>query len=83
MAYVNLALYAVDLDPSRLILLGMEPNEPEPEYGYILPDGELSSLAPLGFRKVRLFIEKPERQTARALVSQGGLWNTMVLVFRT
>jgi mannose-1-phosphate guanylyltransferase len=83
MRYVDLAFHAVALDPSRLILLGMTPNEPEPEYGYILPDGELDGLGSLGFHKVKSFIEKPEPQVARAIISQGALWNTMVMVFRT
>jgi mannose-1-phosphate guanylyltransferase len=83
MNYVNLAFNAVERDPSRLILLGIDPNEPDPEYGYILPDGELNNPAALNVHKVKLFIEKPDLQAARALISQGGLWNSMVAVFRT
>jgi mannose-1-phosphate guanylyltransferase len=82
-AYVGLAFQAVESDPSSLVLLGIEPDGPEPEYGYILPDGKVGDLAPLGFSRVQLFIEKPGPAVAEQLVMGGGLWNTMVLVFRT
>jgi mannose-1-phosphate guanylyltransferase len=81
LAYVGLAFHAVERDASRVVLLGIEPDGPEPEYGYILPDGHLNNLKPLGVHKVRLFIEKPEPHAAQELVLRGGLWNTMVLVF--
>src|SRR5713226_7466220 len=45
MAYVDLALWAVERHPSYLVLLGVEPDEPEPEYGYILPGTEVDHLS--------------------------------------
>ncbi|MGH7772540.1 MAG: sugar phosphate nucleotidyltransferase [Candidatus Binatia bacterium] len=80
-AYVALALCVVERGPSRLVLLGMEPDGPEPEYGYILPGGKVRNLASLGVHKVRQFIEKPKPHVARGLVLGGGLWNSMVMVF--
>lgn len=82
MAYVDLAFRVVERDPSYLVLLGIVPNGLEPEYGYILPGGELSNLAPLGVRKVLQFVEKPEARIAQEIVMEGGLWNTMVMVFK-
>ena len=82
MAYVGLAFQAIEIHPSNLILLGIEPEGPEPEYGYILPDGAAGNLAPMGFRNVQLFVEKPGSGAAQQLVMAGGLWNTMVTVFR-
>lgn len=82
MAYVGLAFQAVESNPSNLVLLAIEPDGPEPEYGYILPDGAAGDLAPMGFRNVQLFVEKPGSGAAEQLVVAGGLWNTMVMVFR-
>src|SRR5581483_11316665 len=39
-------------------------------------------LAPSGVRSVLRFVEKPADHTAQELVRQGGLWNTMVMLFR-
>jgi mannose-1-phosphate guanylyltransferase len=78
MAHVGMAFYLVESDPSRLVVLGMEPDAPEPEYGYILPDGE----APSGARGIRLFMNDLDPVVARELIERGGLWNTMTLVFK-
>ena len=37
MQHVDRAFRAVESDGSRIVLLGLEPNEPDPEYGYIVP----------------------------------------------
>lgn len=82
MDHVDLATRLVSEDPSRLILLGMRPNGPDPEYGYILSEGELPHLSPSGARQVTRFVEKPSPRAASELVRQGGLWNTMVMVVK-
>ena len=83
MAHVDLAMRVAERRPSCLVLLGMEPRLPEPEYGYILPGTEVGDLAPLAaVRKVLGFIEKPEPRAARRLLRKGGLWNTMVMAFK-
>ncbi|MBI2349128.1 MAG: NTP transferase domain-containing protein [Deltaproteobacteria bacterium] len=82
MAHVDLAYRVVERYPSYLVLLGMEPDRPEPEYGYILPGDRWSRLGPLAVRKVARFVEKPNPGSARELIEGGGLWNTMVMVFR-
>jgi mannose-1-phosphate guanylyltransferase len=82
MEHVALACRAVERDSSRIVLLGMEPNEPEPEYGYILPDGETDPGTPSTVRKVLGFIEKPGPAAAQEMIRKGGLWNTMVIAFR-
>lgn len=80
MARVHLAYRAVERDPSRLVLLGIEPDSPEPEYGYILPSKK--SIASPGLFAISRFVEKPALDTAQELILRGGLWNTMVMVFR-
>lgn len=78
MDHVAMAFRAVERDPKSLVLLGTQPHEPEPEYGYILPGREAHS----GVCEVLQFIEKPALKAALKLIEQGGLWNTMVLVFK-
>ncbi|MBI3597814.1 MAG: NTP transferase domain-containing protein [Nitrospirae bacterium] len=82
MHHVDQACRVVERDPSRLVLLGMEPNAPEPEYGYILPVGDTDTPSRLGMRPVSRFIEKPDLHAARELFHNGGLWNTMVMAFK-
>jgi mannose-1-phosphate guanylyltransferase len=82
MAHVDLAYRVVERHPSYIVLLGMEPDGAEPEYGYILPGDRLSRLEPLTVRQVARFVEKPDPASARELIEGGGLWNTLVMVFR-
>ena len=81
MLYVHLAFRLVEKDPAKMILLGVEPNSPEPEYGYILPGQQVADLFPLGVREISSFIEKPTPNSARTIIRNGGLWNTMVMIF--
>ncbi|HEX9443074.1 MAG TPA: sugar phosphate nucleotidyltransferase [Candidatus Binatia bacterium] len=82
MNYVDLAFHVAEWDPASVVLLGMEPDEPEPEYGYIVPGEDLNPMALLDVRSVRRFVEKPDRRAAAALIASGALWNTFVMVFR-
>ncbi len=83
MSHVATAFQAVERNPSLFVLLGLEPNEVEPEYGYVLPHGATEEKpAGLTLRRVGQFVEKPDRDAARALIGRGGLWNTMVMVFK-
>ena len=81
MTYVDLAFRVVERDRSCLVLLGMEPSEAEPEYGYITPGNKVGRLAPLPVHEVLRFVEKPAPHAARKLIQEGGLWNTLVMVF--
>lgn len=81
-AHVALACRVVERLPGYLILLGIEPDEPESEYGYILPGEPVERLAPLAVRRIARFREKPDRHTAREFLLGGGLWNTMVMIFK-
>jgi mannose-1-phosphate guanylyltransferase len=80
MAHVALACRVVERHPRYLVLLGMEPWEPETDYGYIRPGNALKELASLGVRPVVQFREKPNVDCARELIRAGGFWNTMVMV---
>jgi mannose-1-phosphate guanylyltransferase len=62
-------------NPEELLLIGIEPEEADPELGYIMP--ALSSPG-AALRAVDRFVEKPEPSLARALVKQGALWNSFI-----
>lgn len=80
--YVYLACRTVEREPSSLVLLGVEPDRPEPEYGYILPGDEPNALRGFGPRRVLSFVEKPAPEELGKLLESGALWNMMVLVFK-
>jgi mannose-1-phosphate guanylyltransferase len=82
MVYVDQAFRIVEQDPAKVVLLGINPSEAEPEYGYTVPGKKLYGPSAPGTHEVSQFIEKPERDVARDLVSCGGLWNTLVMVFK-
>jgi len=63
------------VDNQHVYLLGLVPDEIDPELGYILPaDGAVMAAA-----SVRQFIEKPSADVARDLVQDGALWNVFIL----
>lgn len=78
MDYVELACHGVEQNFSWLVLLGVQPSEPEPEYGYILPGRKKHP----NLHEVWRFIEKPAPEAALNLLRDGGLWNTMVMIFK-
>ena len=78
MDHVEMAFRAVERNSSSLVLLGTQPHEPEPEYGYIVPGREDHP----GVCEVLQFVEKPAPDAALKLIERGGLWNTMVIVFK-
>ena len=80
MRYVHLAHLYVKHNPSQLVLLGIEPDRDELEYGYIVPEKTLDAAASPA--PVALFIEKPDPAKARDLILNGALWNTMIMVCR-
>ena len=82
MEHVEMAFRWVDQDPTRMVLLGVEPSDWDREYGYILPEAESCHDTSPGVLGVRNFIEKPETRDLPELASQGALWNTMVMVFK-
>ena len=64
-----------DADRASIYLLGVEPDEPDTELGYILPASRERDAA-VG---VLRFIEKPNEIRARVLLDQGALWNVFIM----
>jgi mannose-1-phosphate guanylyltransferase len=82
MDHVALAARAVAHEPSCIVLLAMEAQTPEVEYGYILPQASDGQFNLWGMRRAAKFVEKPNSRLAEELVNAGGLWNTMIMVFK-
>ena len=83
MSHVHTACRVVKREPSRLVLLGIKPDAPDPEYGYMVPSKRLEAVARSEVFKISRFVEKPSFDTAQELILGGGLWNTMVMVFKS
>jgi mannose-1-phosphate guanylyltransferase len=82
MAHVDLAAQAVARNPSRMVLLAMEAQAPEVEYGYVVPWEGGGEIDLHGARRVARFVEKPHKHMAQELFESGALWNTMIMVFK-
>ena len=63
------------IDPRSIYVLGSEPEEADPELGYVVPTSRSRSEA----SPVLRFVEKPTPEFAATLLEQGGLWNMFVL----
>ena len=61
-------------NPESLTLIGIEPEEADPELGYILPGASLHD----GSRRVAGFVEKPAPRTAQELLRARALWNSFI-----
>ena len=63
-----------DLD---IVLMGIEPESPSSNFGYILPEKADNSIM-----RVMSFVEKPSVDKAKEIIGRGGLWNGGVFAFR-
>jgi len=82
MVRVECALEAVDTRPDVVVLLGIAPDRPEVEYGWIEPAELLRGRWAWPIYRVRRFWEKPSRPIAERLEAAGCLWNCFVVVAR-
>ena len=69
------AITAIETRPDRIVVLGMPPEEPDPELGYIVPGASDGN----GVATVDRFVEKPAAPLAQSLVAQGALWNAFII----
>lgn len=82
MLNVESAFKAVELQPSAVVLLGIEPDKPETTYGWIEPAASLFGTEPTSISRVKRFWEKPTSPAAKKLMDAGCLWNSFVMVGR-
>ena len=61
---------------AKLCLMGIRPTYPSDKYGYIIPESEEA------VSRVSVFREKPDVDTAKQYIAQGGLWNGGVFAMR-
>jgi len=72
------AVNAVRARPVDIMLLGVTPEEPDPDLGYIVPAGDVG----MGSAPVAWFVEKPTVAEAQALIARGALWNSFIIAAR-
>ena len=77
---VESAYRAAEMNPNSIVLLGIEPNNPETSYGWIEPTRSLSRDVRWPVSRVKRFWEKPSYETAKKLMEAGCLWNSFVMV---
>ncbi len=75
-SYVETAFDAIRLQPDSVALLGIKPESPDEEYGWIEPGMNTTH----NLWDVRRFWEKPSPALARELLESGCLWNSFVMV---
>jgi mannose-1-phosphate guanylyltransferase len=61
----------------EVLLLGLQPDEVDPELGYIVL-GEIDGV----LHRVGRFVEKPPLELAARLTAAGALWNALIVVVR-
>lgn len=69
---------AVNEDVADMLLMGIKPKYPSSKYGYIVTSNELKG----DLLAVDYFKEKPDKETAAHLISEGALWNGGVFAFK-
>jgi mannose-1-phosphate guanylyltransferase/mannose-6-phosphate isomerase len=67
-----------------LVTLGIKPDRPETGYGYIKAGVPIGDGGREGVCKVEAFVEKPDVETARGYLKQGGYyWNSGIFIWKT
>ena len=77
---VNRAVRAVEFLTDRMVLLGVRPTHLELDYGWISVGDVLGWSEGACIRSIQSFVEKPKADDGIQLMSDGALWNTLVLV---
>ena len=62
--------------------IGIQPTYPSEKYGYIIPQNSQETLYEKGFIPVSHFIEKPNHEDAKRLITEGTFWNGGVFAFK-
>lgn len=72
----------ISFDQDSLYLLGKIPSSPNTNYGYINISGNVETAEDFSQYKVEKFVEKPDAQRAKLLLSEGNnLWNLGTFIF--
>ena len=76
---VTLAVRSAEGLHDRVVLLGVQPDRLELDYGWIQPGQCLAISGNLPVRAVSRFVEKPTAAQADDALSKGAMWNTLVM----
>jgi mannose-1-phosphate guanylyltransferase len=68
------AMEQVRQRPDQIVMLGISPEEADPELGYIVSECDDTEDLPT----VCEFVEKPTAALAHALIARGGVWNSFI-----
>jgi mannose-1-phosphate guanylyltransferase/mannose-6-phosphate isomerase len=67
-----------------LVTLGIKPARPETGYGYIKAGSPCQEKEIQGINRVKAFVEKPDRETAKGYLREGGYyWNSGIFIWKT
>lgn len=80
--FVRIAIEAAKRLKVWPVLLGVAPNRLEADYGWVRPGALIGQFAGQAVRMIDSFLEKPSLDDCKALMSDRGLWNTLVLASR-
>ena len=61
---------------ANLSLMGINPTYPSEKYGYIIPESTDK------VSKVKMFKEKPDKETAKEYITNGALWNGGIFAYK-
>jgi mannose-1-phosphate guanylyltransferase len=78
--HIEAASAYIEHHPTDLVLIGVEPNFLESDYGWIEPGCLLDVHRGIDLFSVRNFVEKPPLPKAVQLARKRGFWNTMIMV---
>lgn len=73
---LRLAIRRLRAHPQDLVLLGIQPDSKDAEYGWIIPRAARRNR----LRRVLTFVEKPRPEQAEELLAASGLWSSFVFV---
>jgi mannose-1-phosphate guanylyltransferase/mannose-6-phosphate isomerase len=80
LAFARVAAQAAALAAGGgIVTLGVSPTGPSTAYGYIQPGEPVDGGEA---RRVKAFVEKPDRETAEGFLAQGFLWNSGMFICR-
>lgn len=68
------AMRQIRRHPEHVVILGISPDEADPELGYIVSESDDGT----DLRAVSEFVEKPNAAAAHALIARGGVWNSFI-----
>ena len=78
--HIDSAYTIASLRPEVVVLLGITPETPEVEYGWIEPGRSLENSLSRSAYHVSRFWEKPHQTLASSLMERGCLWNSFVMI---